>query len=317
VGKHLVQKALDEFHRDHTDVRVELRVTRRPYSWAGDDRTVEQGKIRYGGEEFNKDKGYDEQGEQMRRKWRRENLEGYSEGPRSSEVPRTPMNVLGELASIDFNTAKEMKWHPVDSQRMILWAGQFGKQEEFAEAISSRHFEHGQTNDDTETILAAVADVPGLDVHAAAAFLATDEMVDYVWQSYGAMIKHFGITEIPVFVFNRLDGPSAFSPSYIQDVTPAPYIIVGSASVEIFSQVFEHILEETLEAQEQDDALREQYLGQVVGLQDGRQGKVIDVELGGALILETSDGKLVRQRTRAPPPPRGENLAPGPRAANL
>ena len=90
-----------------------------------------------------------------------------------------------------------------------------------------------------------------------------------------------------------------------QDVTPTPYIIVGSASVEIFTQVFENILEETVDAKQQDDALREQYLDQVVGLQDGRQGKVVDVELGGALIIELSDGKLVRQRTRAPLPPKG------------
>lgn len=312
-----MQKALDVFHSKHPDVRVELRVTRRPYSWASDDRTVEQGKIRYGGEEFNKNKGYDDQGDQMRRNWRQENLDGYSEGPRSTEAARTPMNVLGQLASINFNTAKEMKWHPVNSQRMILWAGQFGKQEAFAEAISSRHFEQGQTNDDLETLLAAVADVPGLDVDAAAKFLDTDDLVDYVWQSYGRMIKHFGITEIPVFAFNRLGGPSAFSPSFIQDVTPTPYIIVGSASVEIFTQVFENILDETSEAKQQDEVLRGQFLNQVVSLQDGRQGKVIDVELGGALILELSDGKLMRQRTRAPPPPKGDNAEPGPRAAKL
>lgn len=293
-----MQKALDVFHERHPDLRVELRVTRRPYSWAGDDRTVEQGKIRYGGGTFNKEKGY-------------------SEGPRSTAAPRTAMNVLGELASIDFNTAKEMKWHPVDSQRMILWAGQFGKQEELAEAISSWHFEKGHTNDDRETILAAVGEVPGLCVDAAAAFLETDGMVDVVWQSYGRMIKHFGITEIPVFAFNRLGGPSAFSADFIQDVTPTPYIIVGSASVEIFTDVLEHILAETLDAKQQDDALRGQYLNQVVGLRDGRRGKVISVEIGGALLIETADGKLVRQRTRAPPPPKGNNAAPGPRAANL
>ena len=79
VGKHLVQKALDVFHKKNDGVRVELRVTRRPYSWAGDDRTVEQGKIRYGGEEFNKDKGYNKEGEDMRRKWREENIDGYQE----------------------------------------------------------------------------------------------------------------------------------------------------------------------------------------------------------------------------------------------
>ena len=115
----------------------------------------------------------------MRRKWRRENLEGYSEGPRSSDVPRTPMNVLGELASIDFNTAKEMKWHPVDSQRMILWAGQFGKQEEFVEIISTNHFEKRASVNEQTALLSAVQDV-GLDVEAAVEMLESEELEEDV-----------------------------------------------------------------------------------------------------------------------------------------
>ena len=47
------------------------------------------------------------------------------------------------------------------------------------------------------------------------------------------------------------------------------------------------------------------------------EGKVIDVELGGALILEMTDGKLMRQRTRAPPAPKGNNAEPGPRSVKL
>ena len=41
-----------------------------------------------------------------------------------------------------------------------------------------------------------------------------------------------------------------------------------------------------------------------------------DVELGGALIIELPDGKLVRQRTRPPPEPQGGNAAPGPNNAS-
>ena len=101
--------AIDAFEESHPGVRIELRVTRRPYSWAGDDRTVEQEKVRYGSDSWKKDKGYDEEGDAMRRKWREENIEGYKEAPKSTDIERTPMDELGKLSSIDFNTAKEMK----------------------------------------------------------------------------------------------------------------------------------------------------------------------------------------------------------------
>ena len=315
MGKRFVQKAIDAFEESHPGVRIELRVTRRPYSWAGDDRTVEQEKVRYGSDSWKKDKGYDEEGDAMRRKWREENIESYKEAPKSTDIERTPMDELGRLSSIDFDTAKEMKWHPVDSQRTILWAARFGLAEEFAEALSARHFSQGETNADVETILAAVGDVSGLDVDGAAAFLETDEFVDEVWESYGRMIKHFGITEIPVFSFSRLGAPSPFDPTFTEGVDATPYIVVGSSSVDILKDVFVYIHDEMREAQEQDDALREQFVDKTVALQDGRQGKVLEVELGGALIIELPDGKLVRQRTRPPPEPQGGNAAPGPNNA--
>ena len=292
-----MQMAIDAFEESHPGVRIELRVTRRPYSWAGDDRTVEQGKVQYMSQSFREAKGYDE-------------------APKSTDIERTPMDELGKLSSIDFNTAKEMRWHPVDSQRTILWAARFGLAEEFAEALSARHFSQGETNADVETILAAVGDVPGLDVDGAAAFLETDEFVDEVWQSYGRMIKHFGITEIPVFSFSRLGAPSPFDPTFTEGVDATPYIVVGSSSVDIFKDVFVYIHDEMLVAQAQDDALREQFVDKTVALQDGRQGKVLEVELGGALIIELPDGKLVRQRTRPPPEPQGGNAAPGPNNAS-
>ena len=58
------------------------------------------------------------------------------------------------------------------------------------------------------------------------------------------------------------------------------------------------------------------FVDKTVALQDGRQGKVLEVELGGALIIELPDGKLVRQRTRPPPEPQGGNAAPGPSNAS-
>jgi predicted DsbA family dithiol-disulfide isomerase len=209
----LLQKALDAFHEARPGVRLELRVVRRPYSWAGDDRTVEQGLVRYMDSAFRAAKGYDE-------------------GPRANaEAPaRRPLSEIGEAASIQFRVAEQIKWHPVDSQRAILWAARFGKQEEFVEALSTRalsvtagpasqirrvciqgacvgvcdagHFERAESVALRRTIMAAAGDV-GLDAEALSAHLWSEEGVAEVWSSYGTMIRHFGITEIPVFCFNR------------------------------------------------------------------------------------------------------------------
>ena len=296
-----MQKALDAFHAARPNARLELRVSRRPYSWAGDDRSVDQGLVRYGGSDYKAEKGYEE-------------------GPRATPtVERKPMAELGAVASIEFDTAKEMKWQPVDSQRLILWAGRFGKQEEYAEALSSRHFERRESNALRSTVLAAAADV-GLDTVAAAAHLDTEDGVEAVWESYGNMIRRFGITEIPVFCFHRRGAASPFDQGYEEDITPTPYIIVGSASIDIFSTVFGHLYDEEIEGAAADAALGEKYIGKTVALQDGRHGVVRAVQPGGALIIEAEGDQeqtphYVRLPTRAPEPPRGGGgAAPGPRA---
>jgi hypothetical protein len=165
-------------------------------------------------------------------------------------------------------------------------------------------FSQAETCADRATVLAAVADVEGLDAAAAAVFLETDELVDEVWESYGRMIRHFGITEIPVFSFSRPGAPSPFSPAFQEGVTPQPYIVVGSASVEIFGDVLGRLHGEWLAgcgpvdpSEEGGAALRARYLGRRVALQDGREGMVREVEAGGSLIIDV-DGKLVRLRTQ-------------------
>ena len=86
-------------------------------------------------------------------------------------------------------------------------------------------------------------------------------------------------------------------------------IVVGSASIDIFTEVFNRLYGEwqqlaraTDESGTGAEALREKYLGRMVGLQDGRQGTVRAVEEDGALLIEVEQGKLVRLRTRAAPP---------------
>jgi len=96
----------------------------------------------------------------------------------------------GRAAGIRFDFRAETHWQPVDSQRLLLWAARFGKQESFMSALSRRHFEQGGQGESASTratLMAAAAEA-GLDVAAAKSFLETDELVKEVWHSYGATI---------------------------------------------------------------------------------------------------------------------------------
>jgi predicted DsbA family dithiol-disulfide isomerase len=94
---------------------------------------------------------------------------------------------LGTQAGIEFRFDQKTNWQPVDSQRLLLWAGRFAKQEEFMTALNYRHFELAQSASERQTLLDAAADV-GLDVAAATVFLDSDELSDDVWKSYGETI---------------------------------------------------------------------------------------------------------------------------------
>ena len=51
------------------------------------------------------------------------------------------MRAQGREAGIEFDYNVLAQWHPVDSQRLLAWAGRFGLQEEFMSALNVRHFE--------------------------------------------------------------------------------------------------------------------------------------------------------------------------------
>ena len=51
------------------------------------------------------------------------------------------MRAQGWEAGIEFDYNVLAQWHPVDSQRLLAWAGRFGLQEEFMSALNVRHFE--------------------------------------------------------------------------------------------------------------------------------------------------------------------------------
>eukprot|EP00747_Dinoflagellata_sp_TGD_P102771 gnl/TRDRNA2_/TRDRNA2_168766_c0_seq1.p1 gnl/TRDRNA2_/TRDRNA2_168766_c0~~gnl/TRDRNA2_/TRDRNA2_168766_c0_seq1.p1 ORF type:complete len:199 (-),score=37.53 gnl/TRDRNA2_/TRDRNA2_168766_c0_seq1:43-639(-) len=156
-----------------------------------------------------------------------------------SAPKRIPIQDLGDRTGVKFAwEGLEMLWHPVESQRLLLWAAVQGKQEVLAEEISKRHFERVHSCADRSNLLAAVA-ACGLDAKTAESYLKSDQNEQEVWRSYGDMIHRFGITAIPLFAFTL--GRSPFDPHFRQDASLQPLVISGSADEEVFLEVFERL----------------------------------------------------------------------------
>jgi predicted DsbA family dithiol-disulfide isomerase len=166
------------------------------------------------------------------------------------------MAAQGRAAGINFDYNVLAQWQPVESQRLLLWAGRYGLQEDFITAMNKRHFEQAQSASSRDTLMAAAEEV-GLDVAAATAFLDTDELEDYVWHWYGATINEKGIHSIPLFCFNvptlgAVGGP--FRNNFLdpdektagrgQAVGQAkqPFVVRGSMDSDYFLELFEVIL---------------------------------------------------------------------------
>lgn len=198
-----------------------LNVTRHPYSFIG-DRNSKSGHNTAEGTEPT---------------WH-EALLAYTD---NSKVKRfageSLMSFLGWRAGIKLDYHVQAQWQPVDSQRTMLWAGRFGKQEAYMSALARRHFEERKSASHRSTILEAVEEI-GLEVSEAKAFLDTDELKDQVWLSYGSTIREKGIHAIPFFVFNSpLDDGGPFRSGKGDAI-----IVNGSGDEQQFLEIFEQIL---------------------------------------------------------------------------
>ncbi len=154
------------------------------------------------------------------------------------------MVVQGQAAGIHFDYHVLTQWQPVESQRLLLWAGRFGLQEEFMTNLNHRHFEHRESASVRATLLNAAEEV-GLDRAAAAAFLDTDELEDVVWKSFGDTIRKHGIHSIPFFVYN-CDALGASGGPFRAEGRRPPWIVRGSMDEEYFLSLFETIAAEVV-----------------------------------------------------------------------
>ena len=228
-------RAVEAFHARHPDVALEINVTRHPYSFVGDRPAQPQkaGELDGIGTEQSQLRTFSDQ------------MQGRfptagATTPAARRERMRPFLELGAAAGIEFELDVVAQYQPVESQRLLLWAGRFGLQEEFMGALNRRHFERGESASTRATLLRACADV-GLDESAAAAFLETDELEQDVWRSYGDTIRQSGIRSIPLFAFSvpalgAVGGPFREAGDY------EAYVVRGSSDEKTFSSLFELIL---------------------------------------------------------------------------
>ena len=207
-----------------------LNVTRRPFSFLGQQPAHEDSgnAPKWGGFPRLKRKGI----------WH-ERLTDYSGSAEGRDEFVSHVGKLGEAAGVKFDFNVYIDRQPIESQRLLLYAGRFGKGEEFMSALSDRHFQKGSDGESASkrpTLLAAAQEA-GLDTAAVEAFLDSDELHDEVWRSYGEMPRK-GITGIPLFCFSipevgLLSGP-------FRDAN-ADATINGSANKAHFLHLFEQL----------------------------------------------------------------------------
>ena len=70
----------------------------------------------------------------------------------------------GSYSFFDYGVLTQ--WQPVESQRLFMWAGRYGKQEEFMTNLNHRHFEKKLSASERSNLLDAAEEV-GLNRKAA------------------------------------------------------------------------------------------------------------------------------------------------------
>lgn len=158
---------------------------------------------------------------------------------------------LGTRAGVAFDFDTAFDWHPVDSQRLLLWATTQGKGEELAEAMGRRHFEERKSAIDHVALREAAEEV-GLGGGEAARVLASEEFTEQVWQSYAYTVQ-LGIRSIPLFLFwppgEECAGPfrggrPVIGDEYEVEGCVRPKVVRGSADPARFLGIFEEIAHE-------------------------------------------------------------------------
>lgn len=233
---------MESWHAAHPEAALQLNVTRHPYSFVGDkplppgaeiQGTWADCLVQYMGPGGN----------------RAQKLQGVSRS----------LNSLGAESGITFDIGVPADFgnHYVDSQRLLLWAGRVGKQEEVMLELNKLHFSAKQSAGHRATLLKAAAAV-GLDAKETQGFLDTDELREKVWASFRSTVQEKNIHSIPLFVFS-VPSLGAVGGPFRKPGAREAYVVQGSGNHDLFLSLLEVISRDMQAGRRIDDQRSAQF----------------------------------------------------------
>lgn len=129
-----------------------------------------------------------------------------------SAVKQMQANVcaIADGEGLCYKLDETLSGNTVDAHRLLLMAGEVGKQDELLEAMYHGYFEEGRPLFSLGDLL-AITDEVGIDHDRARGVLASDQYREQVEEDH-RMAQTLGATGVPFFVFNMKYGISGAQP---------------------------------------------------------------------------------------------------------
>lgn len=133
-------------------------------------------------------------------------------GAPESQIAQMQANVcsIADGEGLCYKLDATLSGNTADAHRLLLMAGEIGKQDELLEAMYRGYFEEGRPLFSHEDLL-AVTDEVGIDHELARGVLASDEYRDQV-EADARMAQSLGANGVPFFVFDMKFGISGAQP---------------------------------------------------------------------------------------------------------
>jgi len=133
-------------------------------------------------------------------------------GAPESQIAQMQANVcaIADGEGLCYKLDETLSGNTADAHRLLLMAGEIGKQDELLEAMYRGYFEEGRPLFKPEDLL-AITDEVGIDHNLARGVLASDQYRDQVDED-GRTAHALGASGVPFFVFDMKFGISGAQP---------------------------------------------------------------------------------------------------------
>ena len=133
-------------------------------------------------------------------------------GAPDSQIAQMQANVcaIADGEGLCYRLDETLSGNTADAHRLLLMAGEIGKQDELLEAMYRGYFEEGRPLFKPEELL-TITDQVGIDHDLARGVLASDNYRDQV-EADGRMAHSLGASGVPFFVFDMKFGISGAQP---------------------------------------------------------------------------------------------------------